>query len=388
MLTTTQIVTIDKSLTEAAIQWRRDLHQIPELRFDLYKTQQYIINLLNNWQVDYQTGYANTGLVVTIQGQKAGKTIAFRCDMDALPMEDESGKEWHSLHSGCAHACGHDGHMAITLAAIKYLATHNQFSGCIKVLFQPNEETGKGAKAMMEDGLYQDHPYSELYGFHNMPRLEDKTVQLRYGATTGAGECFSLSVTGISGHSSVPEKCINPISVACEIVNQWNRITQNITNDMAIIATCKIHGGTAINGIPEQASSAGTMRYFEAHIADYMKDSMHAIASKVCEQYGASYQLDFEILCPATINTIEHTDSVIECANAIYGSKRVVTNVAASPGGEDMQFFVTEKVEGVCWFMVGTDGTNLHTCSFDFDDNCLSDAASLLISIARKRLSY
>ncbi|WED23669.1 M20 family metallopeptidase [Vibrio sp. JC009] len=388
MLTVTETFTIDESLAQEAIQWRRDLHQIPELRFDLYKTQKYLINLLKGWGVEYETGYGNTGLVATIPGQKPGKVIAFRCDMDALPMDDESGKEWSSVHEGCSHSCGHDGHMAITLAAIKCLSDHNHFSGCVKILFQPNEETGQGAKAMMKDGLFKAHPYSELYGFHNMPRLEDRTVQLRYGATTGAGECFTLSVTGKSGHSSVPEKCINPISVACEIVNLWNEITSGIENNMAIIATCKLNSGTTINGIPETAQSGGTMRYFEAHIADYMRDKMHFIAQEVCLKYGASYELNFEILCPATVNTIEHTDSVIHCATDIYGTDSIVTDVAASPGGEDMQFFVTEDVEGVCWFMIGTKGTNLHTSAFDFDDTCLSDAASLLVSIARKRLSH
>jgi len=387
MLMSRSKITIEETLINNAIEWRRELHQIPELRFDLYKTQQYLVNKLEEWGVDYDTGYANTGIVVTINGRKPGKTIAFRCDMDALPMADESGTPWQSQHEGCSHACGHDGHMAITLAAIYHLAENRDFNGCVKILFQPNEETGKGAKAMMDDGMYTAHPYSELYGFHNMPRLDDKTVQLRYGATTGAGESFSLSVKGKSGHSSVPHKCINPISVACEIVNEWDEITKGIKDHMAIIATCKIHGGTAINGIPEQAHSAGTMRYFEAHIADFMKDEMRTIAEKTCRKYGASFDLSFEILCPATINTIPHTDTVIGCAQSIYGEQNVVTDVAASPGGEDMQFFVTDQVEGVCWFMVGTKGTNLHTSAFDFDDSSIFDSTSLLVDIALTRLS-
>lgn len=387
MLTEIKPFVIDESLSKSAINWRHDLHQIPEQGFNLYKTQQYLINLLEDWGVEYETGYGKTGLVVTIHGQNSGNTIAFRCDIDALEIEDDSGKDWHSIHEGYAHACGHDGHMAITLAAIKALSEGNNFNGSVKFLFQPSEENGKGAKAMMEDGLFKAHRYSELYGFHNMPRLEDKTVQLRYGATTGAGECFTLSVTGKSGHSSVPEKCINPISVAGEIIGLWNEITSNIENDMAVIAICKCNSGTTFNGIPEQAELGGTMRYFEAHIADYMRDEMQSLAQKVCQKYGATYTLNFEILCPATVNTIEHSDSVIQCAQSIYGADHVITDVAASPGGEDMQFLVTDEVEGVCWFMIGTKGTNLHTSTFDFDDSSLSDAASLLVNIVRKRLS-
>ncbi|WP_262021666.1 M20 metallopeptidase family protein [Vibrio quintilis] len=386
MITSIKHDTIDESLVEDAIRWRRELHQIPELRFDLYRTQKYLTDLLDSWDVTYDTGYGVTGLVVTLCGTGTGKTIAFRCDMDALPMNDDSGAAWSSQRKGCAHACGHDGHMAVMLAAIRHLSLHNEYSGCVKVLFQPCEETGQGAKAMMKDGLYDAHPYSELYGFHNMPRLQDRTVQLRYGAITGGGESFSLSVHGKSGHSSVPHQCINPISVVCEIVSGWDKITQVIEHEMAIIATCKIEGGTAVNGIPQQALSAGTMRYFEAHIADYMKEQMHSVAEKVCRKYGATYDLLFEVLCPATINTIEHSDAVIACARRIYGQDNVLTDVPASPGGEDMQFFVNDKVEGVCWFMVGTKGTNLHTATFDFDDTSLRDTASLIVNIVRQRL--
>lgn len=388
MLVSTPTTIIDENLVSAATQWRRDLHMIPELRFDLHKTQQYLIDLLTSWGVSYDLGYATTGIVVTIEGKAAGKTIAFRCDMDALPMDDESGETWASTHTGVAHSCGHDGHMAVTLAAIYHLTKNNGFNGTVKILFQPNEETGQGAKAMMKDGLYNDHPYTELYGFHNMPRLDDGTVQLRYGATTGAGEIYTLEVIGKSGHSSVPHKCINPIIITSEIISQWNTITSGVhKDDMAIIATCTMKSGSTPNGIPEQAFASGTMRYFEAHVADYMRDEMHRIAQLVCNKYDASYDLNFDILCPATINTHQATDSVIECANDLFGADNVIVGVPASAGGEDMQFFVTDKVVESCWFMIGTKGSNLHTSCFDFDDTSIQRSASMLVNIAYNRLT-
>lgn len=234
------------------------------------------------------------------------------------------------------------------------------------------------------------HPYDELYGFHNMPRLEDGTVQLRYGATTGAGECFSITVTGKSGHSSVPHKCVNPISVAGEIVNGWHTLVENhIDNDdMAVIATCKLNSGSTFNGIPEIAVAGGTMRYFEARVADQMREHMHRIAKDVCEKYGANYDLSYEVLCPATVNTTEHVDAVANIAAQIFGEENINTNVPASPGGEDMQFFVPEGSDmGVCWFMIGTKGTNLHTSVFDFDDTSIANSSALLASIALNRLS-
>ncbi|MGF1684431.1 M20 metallopeptidase family protein [Photobacterium minamisatsumaniensis] len=389
MLISTPITMIDDILVSDAVTWRRDLHQIPELRFDLYKTQLYLTNLLDTWKVHYELGYGTTGVVVTIKGKAPGKTIAFRCDMDALPMNDDSGMAWGSKHQGIAHSCGHDGHMAITLAAISYLAKNNDFDGAVKFIFQPNEETGQGAKAMMKDGLYESHSYTELYGFHNMPRLEDRTLQVRYGATTGAGECYTLSIVGRSGHSSVPHKCINPINVASEILTGWDTITREIEGkELAVIATCKLNAGTTMNGIPQMALAGGTMRYFESHIADYMRERMHSIAKEVCDKYAATYDLLFEVLCPATVNTVEHTNTVIECGKRIYGEGNVVDDVPASPGGEDMQFFVTNKVKGVCWFMIGTKGTNLHTSSFDFDDTSIQSAASMLVNITYQRLSY
>ncbi|MCG9555823.1 M20 family metallopeptidase [Vibrio sp. Isolate31] len=387
MLTSTPVTLIDENLVNSAIEWRRELHQIPELCFDLYKTQQYLINLLKDWNVEYDLGYGKTGIVVTIQGNEAGKTIAFRCDMDALPMSDESGCEWSSTHDGAAHTCGHDGHMAITLAAIKHLHLNNNFKGTVKILFQPSEENGQGAKAMMKDGLYAKHPYTELYGFHNMPRLEDGTMQVRFGATTGAGEIFTLSIMGKSGHSSVPQKCINPITIASEIISHWDTITGDVhPSDMAIIAVCKLNSGSTMNGIPDSALAGGTMRYFEARVADYMREQMHQVAKLVCERYGATYDLLFEVLCPATINTQSATNTVIDCAEEIFGKENIVTNVPASPGGEDMQFFVTDKVTQACWFMLGTKGTNLHTSSFDFDDTSIRAAASMIVNITHQRL--
>lgn len=382
-------ILIAPQLAEQAISWRRDLHQIPELEFDLFKTQAYLMNLLDEWQISYDTGYAKTGLVVTIDGKEKGKTIAFRCDMDALPMEDKSGMPWASQHQGAAHTCGHDGHMATMLAVIKHLSEHRDFKGCIKVLFQPNEETGQGAKTMMKDGVYQQHPYSELFGFHNMPRLEDNTIQVRYGATTGGGEMFTLTVVGKSGHSSMPEKCINPINVTSDIVSQWNDITKNIdSNDMAVIAVCKMHSGASMNGIPDQALVGGTMRYFEADIADHMRQEMHRVAQKICEQYSATYELKFEIMCPPTVNTTDATHSVLECAKSLYGDENVIDDFPASPGGEDMQFFVADEVKEVCLFMIGTKGENLHTSGFDFDDTSLQKSASMLVNLAYYRLSH
>jgi len=390
VLSATRVQLIDAALAEQASKWRQDLHQIPELQFDLHKTQKYLISLLDKWQLTYDLGYGSTGIVVTIDGQNAGKTIAFRCDMDALGMPDESGKPWASLHEGVSHSCGHDGHMAVTLAMIKHLKDNNNFNGTVKVLFQPNEETGQGAKAMMDDGLFAMHPYSELYGFHNMPRLDDGTVQMRYGATTGAGECFSITITGVSGHSSVPHKCVNPISVTGEVVNRWHSLVEEHIdpNEMAVIATCKLNSGSTFNGIPEIAVAGGTMRYFEAHVADQMREHMHRIAKEVCDQYGANYDLNYEVLCPATVNTTEHVDAVARCAAEIYGEENINTNVPASPGGEDMQFFVPQGSDmGVCWYMVGTKGTNLHTSEFDFDDTSIRNSASLMANIVYARLA-
>lgn len=375
---------VKDDLINQAIEWRHELHRIPELKCDLPKTHQFICEQLKLLGVEYETGYANTGIVATIYGADVGENIlAFRCDMDALAMPDLSGSNWKSIHDGQAHACGHDGHMAMTLAMIKYLVENPYFSGVVKVLFQPSEENGQGAKMMVDDGLFEHHRFDKLFGFHNMPRLEAGTIQLRTGATTGGGECFTLKVKGISGHSSVPDKCINPIYVTTEIVNMWPDCIKSHFDDgvMNVCATTKLHSGSTFNGIPETAEAGGTIRYFEPLVAEKMKKIMFDCAKMICDKYGASFELTYEILCPATINTQAEVEYVANLACDIYGFENVKSNVEASPGGEDMQWFVPNKNTGTCWFMIGTQGTNLHTSEFDFDDTSMKRAIDLLISI-------
>ncbi|MEB7742662.1 amidohydrolase, partial [Escherichia coli] len=227
-------------------EWRHYLHQIPETGFDLKMTRQFIINKLNEWDINVDTRFGINGVVAIINGAQSGsRSIAFRIDMDALPQNDESKKEYASKNAGCSHACGHDGHITIGLAAARYLSQHRDFPGRVIFIFQPAEEIGQGARKMMEDGIFEAWPYDEIYGFHNMPRLPANTLALCHGAITGASDRFSLSVTGRGGHSSVPHLSINPVNLISQIITAWQSVISDSVpaTEMGVLCVTKVHAG-------------------------------------------------------------------------------------------------------------------------------------------------
>ncbi|HAT1583558.1 TPA: amidohydrolase [Raoultella ornithinolytica] len=371
-------------------QWRHDLHKIPETGFALTETSNYIANKLTEWNIVTDRRFGGSGVVGIIDGKQGpGRSIAFRAEMDALPMNDESGKAYASLHEGCSHACGHDGHMAIALATARYLVEHNDFAGRVIFLFQPAEEIGVGAMKMMDDGVFNTYPYEEVYGFHNMPRLPSKTLSLRYGPITGASDRFLLKVNGHSGHSSVPHLCINPITLMSQIITNWQSIVSECvpSAETGILSVTKINAGDTFNAIPEVSIAGGTIRYFEKNVGDILKNKMTSIAHGIASAYNSDVSLHFEQLCSATVNTKEQTDYVIDVARQTFGANRVDTQVLPSPGGEDMSFFKANESVGSCFFMIGSEGENLHTVHFDFDDTIIPLSVTMLVRIAQGRLN-
>lgn len=370
-------------------EWRQTLHSMPEVGFELHNTSQYVANKLESWAIRIDRSFGQTGVVGIIDGTLGeGRTIAYRADMDALPMQDQTGKPYASQNPGKSHACGHDGHMAMLLATARYYSENRNFRGRIIFLFQPAEEIGAGAKAMMKDGVFEKYPFDEVYGFHNMPRLPDNTISLRYGPITGAGEKFSLVVRGCSGHSSVPHKCVNPITISAKIITAWQSIVSECVpcSEMGVLAVTKIMSGEVFNSIPESAEAGGTIRYYQREVGDTMRRKMQLLASSIAEAYNAEAEVEFEVLCPATVNTHEQTDCVIEVAKQTVGADMLDTNVEPSPGGEDMAFFKKDDSVGACFFMIGSQGTNLHTCDFDFDDSIIPLGVTMLCRIAEQRL--
>ncbi|MCL6269745.1 amidohydrolase [Sansalvadorimonas sp. 2012CJ34-2] len=370
--------------------WRQDLHSFPEVGFDLHQTAQFVEDKLISWGIEVDRSFGKTGVVGILDGNLGpGRTIAYRADMDALPMQDNTGKPYASKFDGAAHACGHDGHTAMLLATARYLSEHRDFKGRVVFLFQPAEEIGAGARAMMEDGLFETYPFDEVYGFHNMPRLKENTVSLRYGPITGAGEKFSLKVSGSSGHSSVPHKCVNPITISAKIITAWQSIVTECipSSEMCVLAVTKIQGGEVFNSIPESAEAGGTIRFYEKEVGNCLKRRMKQVAQSIADAYDAEAEVEFEVLCPATVNTTEHVDCVVDIAKQTVGANNVDTNVEPSPGGEDMAFFKKDDNVGACYFMIGSKGTNLHTCDFDFDDSIIPMGVTILCRIAQQRLN-
>ena len=264
-----------RDLQTQLVTWRRNIHQKPELGFQEHLTASLIAKKLTEWSIPHQTGIASTGIVATIRGEKPGKVIAIRADMDALPIQEANEVSYRSQHDGKMHACGHDGHVAIALGTAYYLQQHREeLSGTVKIIFQPAEEGPGGAKPMIEAGVLQNPDVDAIIGLHLWNNLPLGTVGVRSGALMAAVECFRLQVFGKGGHGAMPDQTIDSIVVGSQIVNALQTIVARNINplDSAVVTVGEFHGGTALNVIADSVTMSGTVRYFNPQLESVISD--------------------------------------------------------------------------------------------------------------------
>ena len=264
-------------------------------------TAQFIQQKLESWSIPHQTAIAKTGIVATISGKSPGKVLAIRADMDALPIKEANEVSYKSQHDGKMHACGHDGHTAIALATAYYLSQHqNDFSGTVKIIFQPAEEGPGGAKPMIEEGVLTNPDVDAIIGLHLWNNLPLGTVGVRSGALMAAVECFRLSILGRGGHGAMPDQTVDSIIVASQIVNALQTIvSRNVKPlDSAVVTVGELHAGTALNVIADTARMSGTIRYFNPELETLIGERLQAIIAGVCQMHGAKYELNHWQLYP------------------------------------------------------------------------------------------
>ncbi|HJL58637.1 MAG TPA: M20 aminoacylase family protein, partial [Alphaproteobacteria bacterium] len=334
-------------MQEEMKEWRRDLHRIPEIGLQEHKTSEFIQNKLKSWNIDFKTGYANTGIVAWIKGNRGNgeKTIGLRADFDALPMTEKNSFDHKSMNEGMMHACGHDGHTTMLLGAAKYIKENPEFDGTVYFIFQPGEEGFGGGEKMIQDGLFNDHKIDEVYALHNWPELPLGHFGISTGAMMAAVDEYDIIVKGKGGHAALPHLAIDPIVIASQIVLSLQTIISRFLNpvDNALITVTKIHGGSAYNVIDDEVILNGTVRTFKQEIRDKIEKRINETAKGIAKANGGEVEVVYFRKYPPTINSKKESVFSSIVAKELVGEKNVQMDVEPSMGGEDFSYLLNEK---------------------------------------------
>lgn len=382
-----------RALHPQLIAWRRHIHQKPELGFQEKLTAEFISQKLQSWGIDHETGIAETGIVAIIRGEKSdnGRVLAIRADMDALPIQEENQVEYCSQHNGKMHACGHDGHIAISLGTAYYLYQHrHNLKGTVKIIFQPAEESPGGAKPMIEAGVLKNPDVDAIIGLHLWNNLPLGTVGVRSGPLMAAVELFKCTIFGRGGHGAIPQQTIDSIIVAAQIVNALQTIVSRNVNplDSAVVTIGTLNAGTALNVIADTAKMTGTIRYFNPDLAGFFTKRIEQIIAGICQSHEARYKLEYQCLYPALINNVEITELVHSVVEQVIETPLGIVPECQTMGGEDMSFFLQE-VPG-CYFFLGSANAEKqlnyphHHPRFDFDETALALGVEIFVRCVEK----
>ncbi len=373
------------------VEWRRQLHQKPEMGFKEHLTAELIGQKLQAWEIPHQTGIAHTGIVATIESGKPGPVLAIRADMDALPIQEENNVPYRSQHNGVMHACGHDGHTAIALGTAYYLAQHpTEFAGTVKIIFQPAEEGPGGAKPMIEAGVLQNPTVDAIIGLHLWNNLPLGTVGVKSGALMAAVEEFKCTIFGKGGHGAIPQQTIDAVVVSAQVVNALQTIVARNVDPLqsAVVTIGQLHAGTAFNIIADTARLSGTVRYFNPAFDGYFGKRTEQVIAGVCQSHGASYELDYWRHYPALINDAAMAELVRAVAETVVETPAGVVPECQTMGAEDMSFFLQE-VPG-CYFFLGSANPDRdlayphHHPRFDFDEAALGMGVEMFVRCVEK----
>ena len=354
-------------------EWRQDFHRNPELQYDVHRTAGRVADLLRSFGVDeVATGIGRTGVVAVIRGRNggSGKIIGLRADMDALPISERTGKPYASQTPGLMHACGHDGHTAMLLGAAKYLAETRNFAGTAVLIFQPAEEGGAGARAMLQDGLVERWGIEEFYGLHNMPGIPAGQFGIRVGGIMAATDEFQITIEGEGGHAAMPHNTVDPVIVAAQLILALQTIVSRNVDPMreALLSVTMIEAGTAFNIIPRTVKLTGTVRTLDETVRAFMQERIRAVTAGITSTFGAKAEIYYRNGYPVTVNAPGPTEFAASVARSISGA----TNVDAdgTMGGEDFAYMLQAR-PGAYIFLGNGESTELHSDTYDFDDEII-----------------
>ncbi|WP_454618019.1 M20 aminoacylase family protein [Bradyrhizobium cenepequi] len=379
---------------QPAIQaWRRDIHEHPELMYDTHRTAAFVAERLREFGCDeVATGLGRTGVVGVIKGKKpAGKgdikVIGLRADMDALPIEEETNLPYASKTLGKMHACGHDGHTAMLLGAARYLAETRNFAGDAVVIFQPAEEGGAGAAAMIKDGLMERFGIEQVYGMHNGPGIPVGSFAIRTGPIMAATDAIDVRIEGLGGHAARPHKCIDSVLVGSQLITALQSIVSRTVDplDSAVISICEFHAGNARNVIPHTAELRGTVRTLTPEVRALVEKRIHEVVAGVAQMTGAKIDLTYERGYPVTVNHRAQTEFAIEVAKEIAGDGNV-HEMPPMMGAEDFAYML-EARPGAFIFCGNGDSAGLHHPAYNFNDEAIVYGTSYWIKLVENTLA-
>src|SRR5690349_17521782 len=377
---------------------RRDIHAHPELCFEERRTADVIAKQLTDWGIPIQLGMGTTGVVAILKSGTSARAVGLRADIDALPMTEHNKFAHASKHAGKMHACGHDGHTAMLLAAAKHLSKHRNYDGTVYLIFQPAEEGGGGAREMMKDGLFEKFPMEAVFGAHNWPGLQAGQFALKSGPSFASSNEFHITIRGKGSHAAMPHLGIDPVPVACQMVQAFQTIlTRNKRPiDAGVISVTMIHGGEATNVVPDSCTVEGTVRTFTLEVLDLIEQRMKAIAEHTCAAFDATCEFTFKRNYPPTINHEAETAFARRVMTEMVGAENV-KDFEPTMGSEDFSYYLLEKPG--CYFLIGNgDGSHregghgmgpcmLHNPSYDFNDDLIPLGATIWVRMAEAWLA-
>ena len=394
---------IDSILTQAAgiAAVRRDIHAHPELCFEEVRTADLVAAKLTEWGIPLHRGLGTTGVVGIVHGRdggKSGRAIGLRADIDALPMTEFNTFAHASKHQGKMHACGHDGHTAMLLAAAQHFAKQRDFDGTVYLIFQPAEEGGGGAREMIKDGLFEQFPMEAVFGMHNWPGYPQGAMAVSAGPVMASSNEFSITVRGKGGHAALPHTTIDPMPVACQLVLALQTIVSRNDKpiDPAELSVTVIQGGTASNVVPNFVTIEGTVRTFTTEVLDLMEQRMRELTEQLPQAFGCSGELSFKRNYPPTINSAAEAEFARELMLELVGEDLTLAQEPVM-GAEDFSFMLQAK-PGAYLFIGNGDGDHrahghgagpceLHNASYDFNDHLLPQGAAYWVLLAQRWLA-
>ena len=394
---------IDSIVAEAAsiAQIRKDIHAHPELCFEEVRTADLVAAKLTEWGIPIHRGLGTTGVVGIVHGKDGGacgQAVGLRADIDALPMQELNTFEHASKHAGKMHACGHDGHTAMLLAAAKHFAKHRNFDGTVYLIFQPAEEGGGGAREMIKDGLFEKFPMQAVFGMHNWPGMAAGNMAVSPGPVMASSNDFKITITGKGGHGAMPHMGNDPIPIACQIVTAFQTIISRNKKplDTGVISVTMFHGGEANNVIPNTVELQGTVRAFTVEVLDLIESRMRQVAEGCCAMNNAQCDFYFNRNYPATVNSAPEAEFARQVMVDIIGEDRVKAQ-EPTMGAEDFSFMLQAKPGAYC-FIANGEGDHraighgggpctLHNPSYDFNDDLIPLGATYWVQLATQWLA-
>ena len=380
---------------------RRDIHAHPELCFEEVRTADLVAAKLTQWGIPLHRGMGKTGVVGIVHGRDGGacgRGVGLRADMDALPMQEFNTFAHASQAPGKMHACGHDGHTAMLLAAAQYLASHRDFDGTVYLIFQPAEEGGGGARVMMDDGLFTRFPMEAVFGMHNWPGMPAGTMAVSAGPVMASTSEFKITIRGKGSHAAMPHMGIDPVPIACQVVQGFQSIVSRNKKplDAGVISVTMIHAGEASNVVPDACELQGTVRTFTTEVLDLIERRMRQVAEHTCAAHEARCEFELVRNYPPTVNSPAEAAFARQVMVDILGEDKVLAQ-EPTLGGEDFAYMLQAKPGAYCFIANGDGGhrdmghgagpCTLHNPSYDFNDALIPLGATYWVRLAQAWLN-